>query len=220
MQFTDRQKIAFARKAIEVGVSAVAQECGRSHSTVNRWIRSYGLRPVRPPQIDASDVSGHIGAATAPRRMSTAVDGFAVECKYYELYYSKVTSTWRNLDQSADSIPENVTIELDDDASEAIAIGDLLYFHTSRPGAYLIGSVGNVVHSKLLVRKLSGDFLRPFAEVDVDLVGTYIARIGNVDHFFTPILEIAPQPGDECFPIPEEHQLAFVEVFGECGINA
>lgn len=97
-----------------------------------------------------------------------------------------------------------------------LQVNRLVALQSSKPGQHLIG----IVHKIIRNATISADYSNESEDDAVDaseqntvritLIGTFIARLGNVDNIFRRTLETVPEIDARCFPIEGQHLTGFM----------
>ncbi|NQT11250.1 MAG: DUF87 domain-containing protein, partial [Planctomycetes bacterium] len=97
-----------------------------------------------------------------------------------------------------------------------LQVNRLVALQSSKPGQHLIGIVQKITRDAAITAALGDDTDDPDAEsgeqntVRITLIGTFIARLGDVDNVFRRTLETVPEIDARCFPIEGEHLTSFM----------
>lgn len=107
-------------------------------------------------------------------------------------------------------------------------VNRLVYLHSSRPGEHLIGIIQKIVRSTRVAQQAFGrhgsgssDYDEEETEeensVRIALIGTYFARQGLQDHYFSRSLETVPEIDANCFAIEGIDLTGFMQVVANVG---
>lgn len=109
------------------------------------------------------------------------------------------------------------------DLLRKLQVNRLVALQSSKPGQHLIGIVQKITRAAATAATLSersGEEELDAAEqntVRITLIGTFLARCGQVDNVFRRTLETVPEIDARCFPIEGEHLTGFMRATSFAG---